>query len=352
METAYFRNIRKELIGALNQSKEEIRIAVAWFTNEELFETLLKSLQRGIKVYLIIIDDYINNGDYGLDFQLFINNGGVLMYGKEENPMHHKFCIIDDSILFTGSYNWTYYAENKNFENMVKFEDSNLIKQYIGEFELLRAEFDIVNEANKILLENLENSNFFSIKNYISLDLTYKAKETSNVEYIQEAIKLLPENGIIKKEYKSFNPLPIVEQTKPSIEKEVVSQPLIIQNIIRKTVNSIGIKSRINGIDGQFSVIIPKGSKIPCEFSHKYSTTKSGQKSMNIETFKGENKNADHNIRLGKFLINDLPPKPAGEASVTVTIKINDKLEMLVKARSNDTGNEIEANYYDKEIVK
>lgn len=249
METAYFRNIRKELIGALNQSKEEIRIAVAWFTNEELFETLLKSLQRGIKVYLIIIDDYINNGDYGLDFQLFINNGGVLMYGKEENPMHHKFCIIDDSILFTGSYNWTYYAENKNFENMVKFEDSNLIKQYIGEFELLRAEFDIVNEANKILLENLENSNFFSIKNYISLDLTYKAKETSNVEYIQEAIKLLPENGIIKKEYKSFNPLPIVEQTKPSIEKEVVSQPLIIQNIIRKTVNSIGIKSRINGID-------------------------------------------------------------------------------------------------------
>ena len=299
-----------------------------------------------IKVYLIIIDDYINNGDYGLDFQLFINNGGILMYGKEENPMHHKFCIIDDSILFTGSYNWTYYAESRNFENIVKFEESNLIKQYIEEFELLREEFNLVNEANKILLENLENSNLFSTKNYIGFDLTYKAKETSNVKYIQEAIKLLPENAIIKKEYESLYSLPIVEQTKPPIKNQSIIQP------IKKTILSLGINSIINNKNNQFSIIIPAGTLIPCEKSQNFVTSSDNQPSVSIETYKGNHIDVGMNIPVGKFSIKDLPPKPAGEASITIIVSVSENLIITVKARSNDTGNELEFYYSDKEIAK
>jgi len=188
MGNAYFRNIRKELIDALYQSEKEIQIAVAWFTNEKLFDTLINCLEKGTKVSLIIINDYINNGNYGLNFQLFIDRGGTLIYGNMDNPMHHKFCIIDNSILFTGSYNWTYYAENRNFENIVRLEERDLIDQYIQEFEMLKKQLGVVNKANKILFDDIEKIDFFSTTNYIGLDLTYKSKETSNIKYIEDAI--------------------------------------------------------------------------------------------------------------------------------------------------------------------
>lgn len=348
METAYFRNIRRELINSLRGAQREIRIAVAWFTNQELFDTLISCLEKGVKVHLMIIDDYINNGYYGLDFQLFINKGGFIIYSKEDNPAHHKFCIIDDIILFTGSYNWTYYAENKNYENIVKIENSTLIKQYIEEFEILKKQLGIVESAHKILLDAIETTDYCSMKKYIATDLTYKAKETYNIKFIQEAINLCPENTFIKQEYKSFEPLLLIERSTPATTSQSISQPIVRPITLKETVNSIGIGC----VNNVFSIIVPKSTKIPCEFSEIYFTVYDNQESISIEIYKGENPKANMNVRIGSFFIRDLPLRPAGKASVTVAIVIKEDMEMIVKAKSNDTGNEIETNYYDKTIAK
>lgn len=354
METAYFRNIRKELIEALQTAERKIRIAVAWFTNSDLFDLLVEKTVHGVDIELVIIDDFINNGDFGLNFQEFIDKGGKLYYGKEENPMHHKFCVIDKRILFTGSYNWTYYAENKNIENLVKFEENPyIINKYIEEFDLLIKDLELVNVANKIAFEELEIRNLFSVRNYLGLDLVYHGKEVSKIEYLDKAKIIIPENHFLIKEYKSFKSLPIVEQ--PIIKRvsdSIITREVITQPKIKVTKNSIGIKSRLKGIDNRFSCIIPKGTRIPCELSQSYSTVSDNQTQMSIETFKGENEQADKNIRLGKFLINDLPKKPAGQASVTVSISIKENHDLIVRAKSNDTGNQMEANYYDNTLIE
>ena len=52
--------------------------------------------------------------------------------------MHNKFCIIDDEVLITGSFNWTYNA-SKSFENSIVIRnDYKLIKAYLHEFEDLK----------------------------------------------------------------------------------------------------------------------------------------------------------------------------------------------------------------------
>jgi phosphatidylserine/phosphatidylglycerophosphate/cardiolipin synthase-like enzyme len=33
--------------------------------------------------------------------------------------MHNKFCVINNKILINGFYNWTYYAEDRNRENVL-----------------------------------------------------------------------------------------------------------------------------------------------------------------------------------------------------------------------------------------
>lgn len=49
--------------------------------------------------------------------------------------MHHKFVIIDNNILITGSTNWTMAAFFGNFENLMVTNESRLVKPFINEFE-------------------------------------------------------------------------------------------------------------------------------------------------------------------------------------------------------------------------
>ena len=120
MEYAYFTGIRSQILPYLKKSVKEVKIAMAWFTSQELFDSLLDCLKRDINVELILLDHAINFMHYAPDFNRFVNAGGKLrIAGSNVGFMHHKFCIVDNKIAITGSYNWTYYAESRNVENIV-----------------------------------------------------------------------------------------------------------------------------------------------------------------------------------------------------------------------------------------
>ena len=113
----------------LFKAKESIKIAVAWFTNELLLQPLILKLQNGVSVELIINDDEINrNGETSLDFTEFLKAGGVLRWNDSKQLMHEKFCIIDNRIVITGSYNWTNKAEyNSEVENIFYDEEETTL---------------------------------------------------------------------------------------------------------------------------------------------------------------------------------------------------------------------------------
>ena len=58
--------------------------------------------------------------------------------------MHHKFCVIDKSVVITGSFNWTDQAVNHNQENLLFIENKELALKYSNEFEKLWNDFEIV----------------------------------------------------------------------------------------------------------------------------------------------------------------------------------------------------------------
>ena len=51
--------------------------------------------------------------------------------------MHHKFAILDNQSVMTGSYNWTMESEEENYENLLVARDATLVQQFQGEFEAL-----------------------------------------------------------------------------------------------------------------------------------------------------------------------------------------------------------------------
>ncbi len=139
MEKAYFSDIRNRIIPCLDNATNKIQVAMAWFTSKELFEALINALNRNVDVELILLDNAINYMYYAPDFNELINAGGKLrIAGPEVGFMHHKFCVIDDSLVITGSYNWTYYAETRNVENIVISDNSDIVMLYSAEFQRLQ----------------------------------------------------------------------------------------------------------------------------------------------------------------------------------------------------------------------
>jgi cardiolipin hydrolase len=51
--------------------------------------------------------------------------------------MHHKFVLLDEILVLTGSYNWTLASEKRNHENLLILKEPRVLESYRSEFEEL-----------------------------------------------------------------------------------------------------------------------------------------------------------------------------------------------------------------------
>ena len=180
---ALFENIAERLEQELSQAAKSIYIAVAWFTNARLFDTLLTKAKQGITVQLLISNDKINQQS-PIDYQqLNIGKSVAYMIGDgEKDLMHNKFCIIDEYTVINGSYNWSYKAE-KNHENIIiTTGDSVLAESFIKQFKKIRnAYFDYQDHVPDLPLDKIIKR-LEILKNYVILeDLEDIARENAKL---------------------------------------------------------------------------------------------------------------------------------------------------------------------------
>ncbi len=139
-----FSDFEKYLLINLGSARQEIKAAVCWLTNPKLFNLLLERKQAGVAVEIILSDDRINFSNPEVSFQNLIEAGGVIRVSRYPHLMHHKFCIIDQRLLFTGSYNWTRNAENNNLENMILTTEKTLVDPFLEAFADIQRKTEMV----------------------------------------------------------------------------------------------------------------------------------------------------------------------------------------------------------------
>jgi len=131
---AQFHDIQDRILIALDRTKVSIRLVMAWFTNETLLNKLLELKGRGIDIQIAIYDDGINR-KYGVDLSRL--SCTMIKQGKKGGLMHNKFCVIDNQIVITGSYNWTNNAEYRNSENITIEFDPEQATRFSEEYRKL-----------------------------------------------------------------------------------------------------------------------------------------------------------------------------------------------------------------------
>jgi len=317
--TAYFKEIRKQIIERLNAAKSEIDIAVCWFTNDEIFQLVCEKLEDGLNVRLIILDDYINANPLGCNFSQYIELGGQLHLSDVDMPMHNKYCIIDGRILINGSYNWTYFAESRNEENINIFEDCpDLIEQYNYDFQRLLDKYSKVETFSQNLLidESLrrfedKERNAFGVTALLAKDLFQKAIETNKIEYYQAAKKIVPDN---------------INYQKKAIELDWDKEYELKNTYSEKVINN------------KTAVIFEKGTKLPSTKTITFRTTADNQTSVDFILLRGESEIASKNKILRKYKLHNIPSLPAGEAAIKTEYRLTNNAVLYIKKYIHNTG--------------
>lgn len=126
------------IVREIEAAKKELLVAVYAFTNDDLASALVQAKKRGLAVQVVIDREFdrVNESSKGkfLDAQkISLRRVAAAKQTAEKEPglMHQKFAIIDRRVVFTGSYNWTHAADNRNDENLLMFRDAGpLAEEY------------------------------------------------------------------------------------------------------------------------------------------------------------------------------------------------------------------------------
>lgn len=132
----YYENLEKEIIKNICSAREELCIAVAWFTSESMIEELCNLKKRGVKIRIVINNDDINDSSTNMLARACdrLKKVTIPKTGRYKNLMHNKYCIIDNKKVIDGSYNWTNHAKY-NLEHIIVIDSATVAKMYKDDFE-------------------------------------------------------------------------------------------------------------------------------------------------------------------------------------------------------------------------
>ncbi len=250
------------------------------------------------------------------------------MFCHPDKPIHHKFCLIDEDVLINGSYNWTYFSEKRNYENIVVTKgNKHIISQFSEFFLKLCSTLDIVQGKieRKVMPESTHEKG--GINEYIIYDLQYKNEKNDPPVIFEIAPNLLTDSKML-------------------VSKE---QDVLALKMEKKASLSLGMIAIIGGISGKFLRFIEKNQVVPC---NKTITLNSGFDNMSIGNviICSTEDNIDVNNHL-QFKVTGFIPDIAGKSSMTVTLHLDETGKLTVSAHNNDTAEVFVQTYENNSLV-
>jgi phosphatidylserine/phosphatidylglycerophosphate/cardiolipin synthase-like enzyme len=124
-------HVMDKLIAYVQGAQKSIRFMAFTYTDTNLAAAMIERYQSGVAVKGVIENRNASNGAL---IPLFCANVPVQVDGNKYT-MHHKVIIIDESIVITGSFNFTKSADDENDDNVIVIHSPALAQLYLQEFE-------------------------------------------------------------------------------------------------------------------------------------------------------------------------------------------------------------------------
>jgi len=125
---------KEKIINEINNAQKSIHFLTFTFTDKDIAEAIILKKEQGVEVVGLI--EKFQNHKYSVYQNMVDNNINVTLYSKE-GLQHNKLFIIDEKTVLTGSFNPTKAANEKNDENILVIEQTDIVEKYNAYFESL-----------------------------------------------------------------------------------------------------------------------------------------------------------------------------------------------------------------------
>lgn len=161
------------LADAIDAAQYSLDVAIYHLDLWSIRDALIRAHRRGVRVRLIVESDYQAEAEIAE-----LEYAGIEVIGDMREPlMHHKFVVLDDVQVWTGSMNFTVRGAYVNNNNLLAVRSSELAHRYTQEFEemFLEDRFGALSlpdpSPNPVALDGGEWSVLFSPDNLVAREL-------------------------------------------------------------------------------------------------------------------------------------------------------------------------------------
>jgi phosphatidylserine/phosphatidylglycerophosphate/cardiolipin synthase-like enzyme len=166
----YHQSVNGSIANVLSQAQSSVDLALFVFSEQYISDALYERAKVGVKVQALIERSFAyryysegldmmgvqlpnQNCKYDDDNQLWETN--LAQVGVPNLPhgdrLHHKFGLVDNRLVITGSHNWSAAANSQNDETLLVINSSIVAAHFARQMEQLsdNAEFGLTDSLNK-----------------------------------------------------------------------------------------------------------------------------------------------------------------------------------------------------------
>lgn len=124
-----------DIIEQIQSASKFLDVCVFTISDNRISDELITAYNNGIEIRIISDNEKMN--DDGSDIKNLAAVGINIKIDQSPSHMHHKYMIIDELKVLTGSYNWTKAAAQYNQENIVITDNDDIVTGFIDNFSQL-----------------------------------------------------------------------------------------------------------------------------------------------------------------------------------------------------------------------
>jgi phosphatidylserine/phosphatidylglycerophosphate/cardiolipin synthase-like enzyme len=125
-------NCTQDIINTISSAQQSIYVQAYSFTSRPIEKALVSAKKRGLIVDVIFDKSILEHSGTAW---FFIRNHIPVWIDSNPAIAHNKVMIIDEKKVITGSFNFTYAAQEKNAENVLIIKDSELANKYLNAWQ-------------------------------------------------------------------------------------------------------------------------------------------------------------------------------------------------------------------------
>lgn len=120
------------IVRSIDASEREVLVQAYSFTHNAIAQALVRAHQRGVKVNVLLDSNSEKTNRYVIE--VLTQAQIQTRYDGKHAIAHNKVMVIDETLVITGSFNFTNAAENRNAENVLLLKSVELAQRYKSEW--------------------------------------------------------------------------------------------------------------------------------------------------------------------------------------------------------------------------